>query len=85
MIIEIHNTDCSNRTRLIDRYPGLAKFGYHDEKLIERGWARGYAGKVVINSPEEFLFLSKELDEEIIISADHNLTPSIEIYDDWRE
>ena len=85
MIIEIHNTDYSDRTRLIDRYPGLAKFGYHDEKLIERGWSMGYAGKVVINSPEEFLSLSTELDKEIIISAEPNLTPSIEIYDDWRE
>ena len=85
MIIPISNTDYSDKTRLIDRYPGLAKFGYHDEKVIKCGWSRGYGGKVVINSPEEFLSLSKELDQEIIISAEHGVTPSIEIYDGWRE
>ena len=85
MIIRIHNTDYSDKTRLIDRYPVLAKFGYHDEEWVDLGWSRGYAGKVVINSPEEFISLSKELNQEIIISADHCCDPSIEIYDGWRE
>ena len=85
MIIGICNTDYSDRTRLIERYPGLAKFGYHDEELCDCGWSKGYAGKVVINSPEEFLILSEELDQEIIISTAKGWTPSIEIYDGWRE
>lgn len=85
MIIEIYNTGYSDKTRLIDRYPGLAKFGYHDEKVINCGLSRGYAGKVLINSPEDFISLSAELDREIIVSAEKGLIPSIEIYDDWRE
>lgn len=85
MIIPICNTDYSDKTRLINRYPGLAKFGYHDEKLIRIGLGDGYVGKVVINSAEEFVALSKELDQEIIVSAERGLVPSIEIYDSWRE
>lgn len=85
MIIKICRTAYSDKTRLIERYPELAKFGYHDEELVECGFSRAYEGKVVINSPEEFVSLSKELNQEIIISAEHNLDPSIEIYDDWRE
>ena len=85
MIIRIHNTDYSDKTRFIDRYPVLAKFGYHDEEWVDLGWSKGYAGKVVIHSPEEFISLSKELDKEIIVSAERGLEPSIEIYDDWRE
>lgn len=85
MIIGIRNTDHSNKTRLIDRYPALSKFGYHDEELLDTGWRSEYVGKVVINSPEEFVSLSTELDQEIIISAEHGLVPVIEIYDTWRE
>ena len=85
MIIRIHNTDYSDKTRLIDRYPVLAKFGYHDEELANLGWSRGHEGKVVINSPEEFISLSKELNQKIIVGADHGCEPSIEIYDGWRE
>lgn len=85
MIIPIRNTNYSDKTRLIDRYPGLAKFGYHDEELIQMGFGEGYTGKVIINSAEEFVALSTELNEEIIISAERGLTPSIEIYDGWRE
>ena len=85
MIIPIHNTNYSDKTRLIDRYPALAKFGYHDEELIPMGWGYAYAGRVVINSAEEFLELSEELNQEIIISAEGGLAPSIEIYDTWRE
>ena len=81
MIIRICNTDYSDRTRLIDRYPKLSKFGYHGEILSDYE----YVGKVVINSLEELFSLSKELDREIIVSADHGREPSLEIYDDWRE
>ena len=85
MIIKIHNTDYSNRTRLLERYPALSKFGYHDEELESIGFAEGYVGKVVINSPEDFITLSKDLNQEIIVSAEYNLEPSVEIYDGWRE
>ena len=85
MIITIHNTDYSDKTRLIERYPALSKFHYHDEELTEDGWGKKYVGKVVINSPEEFISLSTLLDQEIIVSAEHGLAPSLEIYDDWRE
>ena len=85
MIIPISNTDYSDKTRLIDRYPGLAKFGYHDEKVINMGLGQGYAGKVIIISPEELVALSTEINKEIIISAERGLVPSLEIYDTWRE
>lgn len=85
MIIKIHNTDYSNRTRLLERYPALSKFGYHDEELVSVGFGEGYVGKVVINSTEDFITLSKELNKEIIVSAEYGLEPSIEIYDGWRE
>ena len=85
MIITIRNTDYSEECSLIDRYPALAKFGYHDEKICELGWGSGYVGKIIINSPEELFLLRKELDQEIVILGIYNDNPEIEIYDDWRE
>ena len=81
MIFNIHNTDQTSETRLIDTYPNLSKYGYHDE---ERDLF-GYVGKVVINSIEELVSLSKDLNRSLIISNDHDIPLSIEIYDGWRE
>lgn len=84
MTIQVRNTNYSDTIRLIERYPKLAKFGYHDEELVME-WGRGYEAKVVINSPEDFISLVETIDREIIISAVPGCTPYIEIYDGWRE
>lgn len=85
MIVKIRNTDYSNRLSLIDRYPALWKFGYHGEEEESIGFGSGYVAKVIINSPEELFLLSKEINKEIILMADHGCDPEIEIYDGWRE
>lgn len=80
MIFEIYDTERSNHP-LIEKYPALSKYGYHDE--VKDYW--GNRGKVIINSPQELVSLSKDLGQEIIISTRCTDTPYIEIYDDWRE
>jgi hypothetical protein len=85
MIIKICNTDYSNIRRLIDRYPELSKFGYHDEEISDIALGHGYTGKVIINSLEELVLLSKEIHSEIIVCAYPGCDPSLEIYDGWRE
>lgn len=79
MILSITNTEKGRP--LSQKYPELSKYGYHDE---ERDYW-GHCGKVIINSIEELISLSKEINRELIVSADHGRKPSIEIYDDWRE
>jgi hypothetical protein len=84
MIFDIYNTCQSSKTRLIEDYPVLSKFGYHDERLPEYGF--GYKGKVVINSLEELLSLGKAVNQYLIIQSEPLMcTASIEIYDGYRE
>ncbi len=66
---------------LLDAYPVLSKYEYHE---IESDSFCPEA-TIVINSIEELVALSKETDHELIVSADHGLPLSIEIYDYWRE
>lgn len=79
MIFKISNTQWS--TSLLAEYPILHKYGYHNEHKANWGGVEGY---IVINSPEELVNLSNDLQEPIIISQDGN-EPEIEIYDDFRE
>lgn len=84
MIFDIYNTNQSREMRLIETYPPLSMFGYHDEQLPEYGF--GYEGKVVINSLEDLILLSRATGHHLIIKTDPLMsTPSIEIYDGWRE
>jgi hypothetical protein len=80
MIFEISNTCCENYP-LIEKYPALSKYGYHDEEPSH--W--GYKAQVIINSIEELTSLSKELNQKIIVDNSCGCDPSIEIYDGWRE
>ena len=80
MIFDIFNTN-SARHSLLEDYPILSKYGYHDEKII----GYGCEAKIVINSIEELVTLNKEIEHPLIVSADHGSPLSIEIYDGWRE
>lgn len=81
MIFKICNTGGSGEGSIVDKYPILRKYGYHGEH--HHRWY-GIAGLIVINSLEELLALQKDVDHEIIIDMDGD-TPTIEIYDDYRE
>ena len=79
MVFKIRNTQWSKS--LLDNYPILHNYGYHNEHNDNWGATVGY---IMINSPEELVDLSNDLHEPIIISQDGN-EPEIEIYDDFRE
>lgn len=69
------------KTSPLDAYPVLSKYEYHETK--DNGFFE--KATITINSIEELVALSKKTNHELIVSADHDLPPSIEIYDDWRE
>lgn len=58
---------------LLKEYPQLSKFGY-----------RG--GRIEVDSIEDLMRLSKEVDCELVIGGDRDPSkPRIEIYDGYRE
>ena len=81
MLFRICNTGGRWNDSIVDKYPILRKFGYHNEH--EYKWY-GKAGWIVINSLEELLRLCKKVKAEIIIDVEED-TPVLEIYDDYRE
>lgn len=81
MVFEIDATGSVKDGELLKEYPVLLKYGYHNE---HRSWVGRRIGDVVINSPEELVELTKDLHQPIIISLEGD-TPTIEIYDDYRE
>ena len=80
MIFKISNTQWS--PSLLGEYPILCKYGYYNErKKVVWGGAEGY---IVVDSLEELVNLSKDLNHDIII-LNNGTEPEIEIYDDYRE
>ena len=81
MIFKIYNTGgYTSEKGLINDYPILLKYSYHGE----HEYFGRPAGYIVINSLEELVKLTKDLDIELIIDSDEPF-PTIEIYDDFRE
>lgn len=81
MLFRICNTGGRGSESIVDKYPILQKYGYHNEHAYK--WY-GRAGWIVINSLEELLTLCKKVTTEIIIDVEGD-TPLLEIYDDYRE
>ena len=80
MIFEIDDTRCSN---LLEKYPVLSNYGYHNER---EGIFAGTSGDIVINSLDDLVRLCSDLHEEVIISVrEHRKKPALEIYNDYRE
>ena len=70
--------------KLIERYPCLNDIGFEIEKYITNEGVLYYEAFVHIDSLDQLLELSKQVDEELIIH--HNFgEPRIEIYDGHRE
>ena len=63
---------------LLEDYPILSKYNYHDEQISQ--W--GCEGKIVINSLEELVSLAEEVKHPLIVDTKPF---EIEIYDNWRE
>lgn len=81
MIFLIYNTDrYSSKNGLLKCYPILSKYGYFGEHQ----YFLGVAGYIKLKSFEELLALQEDIECEIIIGREVD-TPTIEIYDDYRE
>ena len=78
MIFKISNTA---RNALMTKYPVLSKYGFHNEK---EGFFGGTEGDIIIDSLDDLMRLTRDLQKEIIIIGASDQA-EIEIYDDWRE
>ena len=79
MVFTLDNTMWSRS--LLKDYPPLSKYGYHDEEFQLDSYG---TAKIVINSIEELVSLSREINQPLIIDISTDY-PHIEIYDTWRE